>query len=171
MHKHTLIRLAILSLVIILVLAIIYFSFAQFSTEEKVTAPVPVKVSFIKGCYVAKIDKDIYTLNIQNEDGGVLNGILTYNYETKKNGKENSTGTINGAFAAGILLGNYSLRAGVTNILRQVIFKKVGSNFIEGFGPIKIIDNRETGQREIFDTVANVSYDTQFTFVKSETCN
>jgi hypothetical protein len=48
---------------------------------------------------------------------------------------------------------------------RQVVFKKEGNSFIQGFGESKTV-----GDRDVFVDVTKVTYDPKSTFAKSENC-
>lgn len=142
---------------LLLVLAVGLFAY-YYSTKDK--EPFKSADKSILGCYVAKLDKDIYVLNIQTEEKGNVSGILAFNnYQ-----KDSSSGTFKGTFKDDILLGEYSFDSEGMHSDRQVIFKKSDNNFIQGFGPVKMVDGKET-----FENVP-VTYDPKSTFVKSENC-
>lgn len=122
----------------------------------------PIHKNSIEGCYVAKLARDIYTLNIQSEENGKVSGIVAFNnFE-----KDSSSGTLDGTFVDGILTGNYIFDSEGLRSNRQLIFKKVGDTFIEGFGPVKVIDDKE-----YFDPISAVNFDSKSTFVKSKDCS
>lgn len=148
----------ILGLLVLAVFAFIYTNKNEDVTPV-VTPPVVVKDSIL-GCYVAHLQKDIYTLVIQSEDGGFINGALAYNnYQ-----KDSSSGSFNGTFTNNILLGNYSFNSEGMLSDRQVIFKKAGNSFVQGFGPVKIVDNKE-----VYD-LNQLTYDPKSTFIKVNNC-
>ncbi len=123
--------------------------------------PVPVDTASLKGCYVASLSKDFYTLKIQSEENGNIRGMLAYNnYQ-----KDSSSGSFSGTFANDILLGNYSFDSEGMHSDRLVIFKKVGDNFVQGFGPTKVVEGKEE-----FTNTAAVTYDPKSTFIKSADC-
>lgn len=149
----------LISIILILGLSVFYLANNK-TTTIKETPPVVVEDSLI-GCYVAHLDKDIYMLNIQSDNSGVVSGFLAYNnYQ-----KDSSSGSFKGTFREGILLGKYSFSSEGMNSNNQVIFKKVGNSFIQGFGPVKV-----TGNTQSFDPISAVTYDTKSTFVKSNNC-
>lgn len=113
------------------------------------------------GCYVDKLGKDVYTLKIDSAENSKVSGMLAFNnYQ-----KDSSSGAFTGTFSEGILLGNYSFDSEGMHSDRQVIFKKVGDNLIEGFGPVKVV-----GDKEVFEDTSKVTYDPKSTFVKSPNC-
>lgn len=86
----------------------------------------------ILGCYVAQNGKDIYNLNIQNQDAQNINGTLSFkNFE-----KDSSKGSFNGTYKDSILFGNYAFSSEGMDSMMQVVFKKEGDNFIRGYGPV-----------------------------------
>jgi hypothetical protein len=127
------------------------------STTSSLTPEAP-----IKGCYVAKLAKDVYTLNIQVEENEKVSGLVAFNnFE-----KDSSSGSFDGTFIDGILTGNYAFDSEVSRSNRQLIFKRAGNTFVEGFGPVKVVDNKE-----IFDPISAVTFDPKSTFIKSENCS
>lgn len=127
-------------------------------TEEN---PSVAKEDSLVGCYVAHLSKDVYTLNIQSSNNTEVIGALAYNnYQ-----KDSSSGSFKGTFQNDILLGKYSFDSEGSHSERQVIFKKIGDNFIQGFGPAKLVDGEET-----FDPISSVVYDSNSTFKKSNDC-
>lgn len=151
----------IIALVIVATIgAAIYFA----KSDDLLTLDIPqmpVVTDSIVGCYVAHLAKDIYTLQIQSEEGGVATGILAYNnFE-----KDSSSGSFVGTYTDGILLGEYSFNSEGMESNRQVVFKKVGDTFVQGFGDVKVVDNKE-----VFKDMSKVTYDSKSTFIKSSNC-
>jgi len=148
-------------LIAIFILAIvgvfIYLSSSRTPIEQ---VPLVVTTNSIAGCYVAHLQKDIYTLVLQSENAGAVAGMLAYNnYQ-----KDSSSGSFNGTFNDDILLGNYSFDSEGVRSDRQVIFKKVGNSFVQGFGPVVIVNGKE-----IFET-DKITFDSNSTFIKSDNC-
>jgi len=113
------------------------------------------------GCYVARIDKDIYTLVIEEEKEGKVSGKLAYNnFE-----KDSSSGTLVGNYEDEVLLGNYLFTSEGMESDREVIFKRSGENFIQGFGPVNSFGGKET-----FKDISEVTYNPSHTFTKSPDC-
>jgi hypothetical protein len=90
-----------------------------------------------------------------------VSGILAFNNSQK----DSSSGTFLGTLTNDVLLGNYSFDSEGVRSNREVIFKKVGDNLVEGFGPVKTVRGNE-----VFVTPLNVSYDPKSTFIKSANC-
>ncbi len=148
--------------ILIIILLIISLCIYAFSDKKSMTpTPAPVQTASVAGCYVAKLSKDVYTLKIESENNGAVTGRLAFNnYE-----KDSSSGTFTGTLSGDILLGTYSFDSEGMHSNRQVIFKKVGDSFIEGFGDVKVVGDTET-----LTDPNTVTYDPKSTFVKSTEC-
>lgn len=153
--------ISILALLLILIIGALMYSRKNDVVNTNVDEPTQVISSSIKGCYVARLSKDVYTLVIRSEDGQSVSGVLSYNnYE-----KDSSSGPIKGIFANDILLVDYSFNSEGMDSNSQLIFKRVGDSFIQGFGNVKIVDGKE-----VFDNISTVTYDSKSKFVKSDDC-
>lgn len=64
------------------------------------------------------------------ENNGVVSGTLMYNFFEK----DKNTGTIKGEMKGDLLVAEYSFHAEGMESVREVAFKKMGKNFIEGYG-------------------------------------
>jgi hypothetical protein len=127
---------------------------AWMSKNKETLPPTPApQTSSIKGCYVATLAKDVYTLKIGSQQGQSFDGSLSFkNFE-----KDSSSGTYKGTYKNDILLGDYSFSSEGMDSVMQVIFKKSGDDFIRGYG-----DLDETGTR--FANLQNISYDSKAVF-------
>ena len=149
-------KIIILIFVLTVVGIVVYFTGNE--TEVEKVPPVSIDNSIV-GCYVAHLQKDIYTLVIQSQEDGRAFGMLAYNnYQ-----KDSSSGSFEGTLVDDILLGNYSFDSEGMHSDRQVIFKKVGASFVQGFGPVKIVDNKEVLETD------KITFDSNI-FVKSDDC-
>jgi len=116
------------------------------------------KTEPIKGCYVAHLVKDVYTLKITEQKGRLISGNLDINnFE-----KDSSVGTIKGKFKNGILLADYTFQSEGTESVNQVAFKKVGNNFARGYGQ----PDDETGTR--FVDTSKIVFDTSVIYYLSQ---
>ncbi|HLP86768.1 MAG TPA: hypothetical protein VK153_02735 [Candidatus Paceibacterota bacterium] len=120
-----------------------------------------VSESSIKGCYVSIRNKDVYTLEIRKDEGSHIEGVLAYN----NYGYDSSSGTFIGTYANGILSGNYSFEAEGAHSERQLIWKKEGNNFVQGFGDTETFDGKE-----VISDINKVVYNPSFTFEKRDNC-
>ncbi len=142
-----------LVLVILIVLAI---------SLKKDAAPVPdeqqnVVIENVEGCYVATLAKDVYTLNVQSQSGESIDGKLVFkNFE-----KDSSSGDFKGTYKDGMLFGNYTFNSEGSDSVLNVIFKRVGADFVRGYG-----DMNATG--DTFLDINKVTYDSSVVFRKTE---
>ncbi len=113
-----------------------------------------------KGCYVANLAQDVYTLNIQSQIGDNVTGKLVFkNFE-----KDSSSGDFTGTYKDGILLGRYTFQSEGMNSDMQVIFKKQGNDFVRGYGEMDA-----TG--EDFVDLNKIDFDSSVVFkVSGEGC-
>ena len=147
-----------LASIILFVLAIVIIVIGKNNTAVSPVVESP-QVNVIKGCYVATLSKDVYTLNIQSQENEQVSGALSF----KNFQKDSSSGTFVGTYNNDILLGDYSFNSeGMSSVL-QVAFKKSENGFIRGFG-----DMDSTGTR--FADVANLTYDDSQVFKVSNDC-
>ncbi len=145
---------------IIIVLIIIIVGFVVWS-QRRSPDSISSGASIQPGCYVAELGRDVYTLRITSVDGAAVSGELAYdNFE-----KDSSSGTFRGTYENGTLLGEYAFTSEGTDSIRQVIFRKEGNNFVQGFGPVEVVGNRES-----FANLAEITYDSGLTFAPTATC-
>lgn len=134
------------SLLIVIIGVILILGFFAWKKNNAVT-PTDMTAS-IKGCYVAGTDKDVYTLSIDTQTEAVVSGTLSFdNYQ-----KDSSSGTVVGAYENGIFLADYSFQSEGVNSMMQVIFKRVGNDFVRGYGPMNVEGTK-------FASTDNITYD------------
>jgi hypothetical protein len=132
-------------IIIIVIGILIFFGFRK---EKDVAVIPPAETASIEGCYTARIINDVYTLNIQSQEGEKVSGTLAFkNFE-----KDSSSGTFAGTYKDGILLGDYAFRSEGMDSVTQVIFKKMGDNFVRGYGDVD-------GSGTHFTDLKNITYD------------
>ena len=134
--------------IIVIIIIIGFISVFTFKWSQKDTTPPSEQASSVKGCYVATIGKDIYTLKITSQQGEKFEGSLSF----KNFQKDSSSGTYSGTYKDGILLGDYSFQSEGMNSVMQVIFKKSGEDFIRGYGTLNSEGTR-------FADLNNITYD------------
>lgn len=143
--------------IIIIAGGIFIYTKQQNTTEPQYVAEELVTQEDIKGCYVATLAKDVYSLNILSQEDGKVSGTLVFdNFE-----KDSSSGTFEGEYKDGILLGEYDFFSEGMESLMQVIFKKTENGFQRGFGPV----DEETGTR--FTDLEQITFDNQYEFIKT----
>lgn len=148
-----------------IIFIIIVSSVAYLYTKDKTpvaedNVPVVAEDSIL-GCYVARTGKDVYTMQIQSQYGNNVSGTLNFkNFE-----KDSSSGTFNGTYKNGVLLGDYSFNSEGMASVMQVIFKKSGNDFIRGYGDMTLEGTR-------FADTNKITYDSSSTLAvfKSEPC-
>lgn len=134
---------------LLVVTAIGIFIYSQIKQQ----API-VTESSIAGCYVATLGQDVYTLTVTSQTGKSFTGNLSFkNFE-----KDSSSGTFVGEYKEGFLLGDYSFQSEGMFSVMQVIFKRVGNDFVRGFGDV----DDETGTR--FTDLTTITYDSSAVF-------
>ena len=142
---------------VVAVLVLIFLD-AFFYFNRTALAPT-ITESGIKGCYVAHLAKDVYSLKISSQDGDMVEGTLVFkNFE-----KDSSSGTFKGTYANEILLGDYSFQSEGTYSVMQVVFKKSGNAFVRGYG-----ETTEGGTR--FADVNKLTYDQSYVFEPVAEC-
>lgn len=147
--------------IVVLVAVVLAFALSTKKTNELTAEENPlVTENSIVGCYVATLGQDVYSLSILSQQGESFNGTLVF----KNFQKDSSSGTYNGTYRDGILLGDYSFQSEGMYSVMQVIFKKVGDNFVRGYGEMN-----EEGNR--FANLNAITYDGSAVFVATEaTC-
>ena len=115
----------------------------------------------IKGCYLYTVNKDTFQLAITAVNKNDIEGSIIYNFSEK----DDSKGTFNGHFDGKILKGDYTFQSEGSTSVREVIFKKTQTGFVEGTGEVKVVDNKA-----VFSKPDSISYENGIAFTKSETC-
>ena len=142
---------------LVLVLVVLIGIAFYYQTRE----PVPiveenntiVATPDVRGCYVASLAKDVYTLKVEDQDGERVSGRLVFkNFE-----KDSSSGDFEGTYKDGLLYGNYTFQSeGSTSVL-NMIFKRTGADFIRGYG-----DMNAAG--DTFIDINKVTFDSNVVF-------
>jgi len=149
--KNNLKLIVIVLVVIIIGIFVYYYKTKPASINEE--TPVITEDS-IKGCYIARLAKDLYTMTILSQSGESFEGKLSFkNFE-----KDSSSGTFNGTYKNGILLGDYSFNSEGMASVMQVIFKKLENGFVRGYG-----DTIQEGTR--FADINKIDYDSSYSYV------
>jgi uncharacterized protein YxeA len=118
-----------------------------------------VKEEIIVECYKVVLEKDVYTLTILSQEGETFTGTLSFNnFEI-----DSSSGTYNGTYKDGILLGDYSFHSEGMFSVMQVIFKKTENGFVRGFG-----ETNKEGTH--FVDIDNIDFDSIYVFEKQTEC-
>lgn len=99
-------------------------------------------------CYMFAKDRDTVTLKFSTGNDSVA-GTLVYNLFQK----DRNVGTINGWKKGDMIIADYSYMSEGTNSIRQVAFKKVGDDWIEGYG-----DTKEENGKVVFINTDSLEY-------------
>lgn len=114
--------------------------------EEKVKEP---KTPSEFKCYQYSASKDTVTLKIIYV-GNAITGTLVYNiYEKDKN-----KGTIQGKMEGDVLIADYTFMSEGVNSVRQIAFKRIGNDLIEGYG-----ETETTGDKVMFKNVHSLKFE------------
>ena len=132
---------------ILLAILFVFVIVSVFVYQKKPTI-LPVSAEIVVGTYVAHLAKDVYTLNVLFQEGESFKGTL----DIKNFEKDSSSGTLTGTYKNGILLADYTFQSEGTESVNQVIFKKIGDDFVRGYGNMDA-----TGTR--FADLNNITYD------------
>lgn len=150
---YVLLAIAILTGAVFLVVKQKSSDVPQYVAEEIVPS-----MEDVRGCYVATLAKDVYSLSILSQVEEKVSGTLVFkNFE-----KDSSAGTFEGEYKDGILFGEYAFHSEGMDSLMQVIFKKTENGFQRGFGDV----DEETGTK--FTNLNAITYDNQYEFVKTD---
>jgi len=125
------------------------------------TAPADSTEISIKGCYLYTVNKDTFQLAITAVNKNDIEGSIIYNFHEK----DDSKGTFNGNFDGETLKGDYTFQSEGSTSVREVIFKKTKTGFIEGTGEVTVVNNKA-----VFSQPGSISYENGIAFTRSETC-
>ncbi|RZJ30982.1 MAG: hypothetical protein EOO18_11095 [Chryseobacterium sp.] len=134
---------------------------SEKKTVEQVTTTVTDSIKPLKGCYIAVIKKDTIQLAITSVNGSAVEGSLDYKFFEKDKNK----GTFQGQFNDGVLVADYTFKSEGSTSERQVIFKKVGDDMVEGHG-----ESETKGNKEVFKDQKAVNFDGSIVLKRTENC-
>jgi hypothetical protein len=132
--------------------------FALFTSCKSNTAtdePKPVKMSD-PDCYRFAADRDTVSLSFSTGKDSVA-GTLEYNLFQK----DRNTGTINGWMKDGLIIADYSFMSEGSNSTRQVAFKKISGDWVEGYG-----DTKEVNGKVIFVNTDSLEFEPKLALKK-----
>lgn len=93
---------------------------------------IPTKTANLSDCYKADVAGNIIELQFQNK-ADTTTGTLTYAFS----GKEVTQGVFKGKWKNNILVANYSYKAKGKSKERQIVFKRLNNQLLEGYGERK----------------------------------
>ncbi len=134
---------------------------AQFASLVKAAVASLIKPATpITGCYIGKLAKDIYYLNILSQSDNAVTASIFYNtFE-----KDDSTGDFAGSYTNGILDGLYTFDSEGTTSDRELIFKGSSNGFVAGYAVPDPVNGA------YFFRPLSVSWDKQFSFLPATGC-
>lgn len=95
-------------------------------------AEIVVDEPVTQECYIAIIKKDTILMALNKKGGQLTSGKLSYNfYEKDKN-----AGALVGEIKGDTLFADYTFESEGVSSVRQVVFLKKGTSYVEGFGEI-----------------------------------
>lgn len=122
------------------------------SCNNQKTSPSSITKSPIKphplNCFRYAHNRDTIILKTIAVNG-FITGTLVYNFYQK----DKNTGTIQGQMKGDLLIADYKFHAEGVLSVRQVVFKKEASTFIEGYGETTTINDKT-----IFKNIAKLNF-------------
>lgn len=109
-------------------------------------------------CYQFTGDRDTVTLKFSKGNDSVT-GTLVYNIFQK----DKNTGTINGHLNGDLLIADYVFMSEGANSTRQVAFKKVGDDWVEGYG-----DTKEENGKVVFTNTDSLEFEPKLALKKTD---
>ncbi len=150
--------------IIIIIGTFIYAGKTNAPSPSDTNTPVdttPTASTGIEGCYAMRTGQDVFTLRVEHQEGLNVAGTLAFkNFE-----KDSSSGTFVGTYNNDILVGDYTFNSEGMKSVMQVAFKKVGNDFVRGYGDVD-----STGTK--FVDMTKITYDTSspLAVFKAESC-
>lgn len=119
---------------------------------------IPTKTANLSDCYKADVAGNIIELQIQN-NSTLVTGTLTYAFS----GKEVTQGTFKGKWENNVLIANYTYEAKSKSKERQIAFKRINNQLLEGYG------ERKTNSTQ-FKNISKLQFNANMP-LKKTTCN
>ena len=117
--------------------------------------------ALLTGCYIATAGRDTFQLAITQVSDSLIEGSLHYNFFEK----DDSDGQVEGIYKDGVLSAIYTFKSEGKLSKRQVIFRKVPTGFIEGFGESKVQDSVD-----VFVKPESIEFDKKMLFKRTPHC-
>lgn len=123
---------------------------AKVNSEIPVSPPAPVTETLGVKCYSLLANRDSVSMQLNINANNEVNGKLTYiPYQ-----KDKSEGTIVGNIKGDTLIADYTFTSEGKSSVRQVVFLKKDSKYIEGSGTV-LASNEKT----VFTDLTKVKFD------------
>lgn len=104
----------------------------DYKPQVKPKLDIPKKTANLSDCYKADVAGNIIELQFQNK-ADTTTGTLIYAFS----GKEVTQGVFKGKWKNNILVANYSYKAKGKSKERQIAFKRLNNQLLEGYGERK----------------------------------
>ena len=140
----------------IVAIPLLLLAACTMETPETENNPETVPVSLAE-CYTYINGKDSVILRPQLS-GEKVSGTLAYCYFEKDQNK----GSIQGIFKDDLLIAEYTFESEGRTSVRQVVFKKTPSGFVEGYGEIT-----EKEGKSVFKSIDSLDYNHEMVLRKS----
>ena len=115
----------------------------------------------IVGCYVGKLARDNYLIDVTAQDNNKIIGTIAYlNFQ-----KDSSHGEFQGTYTNGILNGLYIFESEGMTSIRELFYKGDRRGFVEGYGPAEM-----KGDISYFTRPLQIKWQDAFTFTPSQEC-
>jgi len=127
-------------------------------TRLPTTPPVktPDSIVNVNGCYMKKLDRDIYVLQLEQTGTAVTGKLQFDNYQ-----KDDSKGTVKGIVDGNIVKLWYDFTAEGMHSILEIYFKKQGDGLIHGIG-----DTEVKGDSAFYKNPAAINFEEKQLFTK-----
>lgn len=130
----------------------------DYKPQVKQKLDIPKKTANLSDCYKADVAGNIIELQFQNK-ADTTTGTLIYAFS----GKEVTQGVFKGKWKNNILVANYSYKAKGKSKERQIAFKRINNQLLEGYG------ERKTNSTQ-FKNISKLQFNANMP-LKKTTCN
>lgn len=130
----------------------------DYKPQVKPKLDIQKKTANLSDCYKADVAGNIIELQIQN-NSTLVTGTITYAFS----GKEVTQGTFKGKWENNVLIANYTYEAKSKSKERQIAFKRINNQLLEGYG------ERKTNSTQ-FKNISKLQFNANMP-LKKTTCN
>ena len=134
---------------------------AKVNTEIPKAPPVPVTETLGNKCYLSIVNNDTVSMQLNINVNNEVNGKLTYILFQK----DKNEGTIIGNIKGDTLIADYTFTFEGKSSIREVVFLKKDSRYIEGYGT-----TLNSNEKTVFTDKTKLKFDGKFVFNEVD-CN
>ncbi len=133
------------------------------SSYAPVLSPITSNNSIqpILGCFVATLKSDTYKLEITEQNGLQVKGLISINNAQK----DSSNGEFVGTFDGTILTGIYTFVSEGSTSRREIFFKATNRGFVTGYGPVVVSGDLEKLKRPL-----SLQWDGSYVYSAKKSC-